>query len=114
MDKNKFWIICAKTISIINSIFWGIVLLYYSLKFPENILMKILLFTEIIIFLIIFFALIYKNKFILISATIFLFINSILSITDEIGTLDLISLALSLILFGNVIILLIKWNKKPL
>ena len=95
----------------VNIIFWLGIFLYYSLiKYPmeENyIILKIFLLFEPIMFMAMLLGYIQKNKMIYVGSLIFLGFNSILSITDQVGFLDVISLVLNVIIF---LLLMKQWN----
>jgi hypothetical protein len=93
---------------IFNLCFWLVIAIFYSLiEDHTNPVLSLLLFMEPVLFL---FALIgYLNKGIMIYylTLLFLIINSILSITDEFGIIDLFSLLLNIIMF---ILLVLQWK----
>ncbi len=96
---------------IVNIVFWLGIFLYYSfVKYPmveDYIILKIFLLFEPMIFMGMLFGYIKKNKWIYVCSVIFLAFNSILSITDQVGLLDVISLVLSVIVF---ILLIMQWS----
>ncbi len=59
--------------------------------------------SEIIVFSLSFYGYIKQKKIIYIGSLIFVFLNAILSITDQIGSLDLISLVLNVSLFLSLL-----------
>ena len=92
----------------INFLFWTFVAIFYSLVREDSTSMvSILLFMEPIVFLIAFIGYLKKNIVIYYLTLIFLFCNAILSITDELGFLDILSLVLNLLLF---IVLAFQWR----
>jgi len=93
---------------LINFCFWLVIAIIYSfIKDHTNPVVSFLLFLEPIVFL---FALIgyLKNGIIIYYLTLlFLIMNSILSITDEVGIFDIVSFLLNIILF---ILLGLQWK----
>jgi hypothetical protein len=91
----------------LNFIFWIFIACYFSFfKYGDNdnyFFIKILLFSEPIFYLISFVGIIKKIKIIYLFSIILALGNSILSITDQIGLSDVVSLFLSLLLFSNLI-----------
>lgn len=103
---NKLFVLC-KTIIVMNIVFWSTIFIYFSFfKFAgreEYLFIKILLFFEPLFFLIIFLGVRKKNKLIYIFSIIFVFLNSILSITDEAGFYDFFSLTLNLLAITSLV-----------
>jgi len=95
----------------INIVFWlGIFLYYAFVKYPMEgnyIILKVFLLFEPVIFIGMLIGYINKNKLIYVGSVIFLAFNSILSVTDQVGLLDVISLVLSVIVF---ILLITQWS----
>ncbi len=92
----------------INLLFWIFVAIFYSfMRENPNSMVKILLFIEPIIFLIALIGYLKKNTVIYYLTLVFLLCNAILSITDELGFLDLLSLVLNLLMF---IVLAFQWS----
>lgn len=92
----------------LNFLFWIFIAISYSfVRENPNSIVKFLLFLEPIIFLIAFIGYLKRNIIIYYLTLIFLFCNAILSITDEIGCLDILSLILNLLLF---IVLAFQWR----
>lgn len=109
--KNTLFVLC-KVLLIISIVFWSIMAVYHSFfKFTPNesyLIIKILLFFEPLLFAIALFGLIKKIKFIYILSVIFVFFNAMLSITDEVGLYDILSLVFNILLFVN---LLLVWKQ---
>lgn len=109
--KNLPLIFC-KIILITNIIFWTIMAIYFSFfKFASNehyLILKVLLFFEPLFFAIALIGVIKKIKIIYLLSIIFVFLNAILSITDEVGTYDIISLILSIL---ALICFLLVWKQ---
>lgn len=109
--KNLPLIFC-KTLLIINIIFWSIMAVYFSFyKFASNenyLILKILLFFEPLLFAIVLIGLIKGIKIIYVLSIIFVLINAVLSITDEVGIYDIISLILSIL---ALISLFLVWKQ---
>jgi hypothetical protein len=86
-----------------NIIFWFFIVIYFSFfKFvykPEYLIIEILLFFEPLIFIGLLVGIVRKIKIIYILGLFFLVINAVLSITDELGLFDIISLLLSITTF---------------
>ena len=88
--------------------FWLLIAIFYSfVKENSNSMINFLLFMEPIIFLIAFIGYLKRNIIIYYLTLVFLFCNAILSITDELGFQDILSLVLNLLLF---IILAFQWR----
>jgi hypothetical protein len=98
--KNLPLIFC-KIILIANIVFWTVMAIYFSFfKFSSNeyyLILKVLLFFEPLFFAIALIGLIKEIKIIYVLSTIFVFLNAILSITDEVGIYDIISLILNIL-----------------
>jgi hypothetical protein len=92
---------------IVNIAFWVFAAFYFSFfNFATNsnyLIIKILLFTEPILYLISLVGVIKKIKLIYIFSILFTLGNAILSITDQVGLYDAISLILSASVFLNLI-----------
>lgn len=91
----------------VNIVFWFFIAIYFSFfKFaekPEYLILKILLFFEPLIFVGLLVGIAKKIKIIYILGLFFLIINVILSITDEIGLFDIMSLLLNITTFVNLL-----------
>ncbi len=96
---------------IFNIVFWLGIFLYYSfVKYPMEgnyIILKIFLLFEPMIFIGMLFGYIHKNKLIYVGSVIFLGLNSMLSVTDQVGLFDGISLVLSVIV---LLLFIVQWN----
>ena len=108
MIKNKFLQSCKLLITI-NIVFWLFISFYFSFfEYPGNssyLLIKILLFTEPLFYLISLIGLIRRIKLIYLFSIILAFGNTILSLTDQINLSDIISLILSLLVLVNLFLL---------
>jgi len=97
----------CKVLLITNIIFWAAMALSFSfseLASHDNyLLIKILLFLEPAIFAVILFGLSRRDKVIYALSIPFAVTNAILSITDDMGIYDIISLILSLAVFVNLL-----------
>ena len=94
----------AKILLGINIIFWTVMAVYFL--FTDNYwLIKIFLLLEPILFAVIWLGLTKKIKLIYILSLLFILINVILSLTDETGLYDLISLILNLLILINLLLL---------
>ena len=86
-----------------NIAFWLFVAIYFSFfKFadkPEYLILKVLLFLEPLVFIGLLVGVVKKIKIIYILGLLFLVINAVLSITDETGLFDMISLLLNITTF---------------
>ena len=106
MNKSFLQKSC-KILIIINIIFWFLVALYFSFfKFASNnnyLVLKLLLFAEPILYYISFIGISKKIKLIYYFSILLAFGNAVLSITDQIGLFDFISLGLSLPTFLNLL-----------
>jgi hypothetical protein len=103
----------CKLLVLSNFIFWLIIAVGYSIYNTDLVsglytVIKILLFLEPILFLVLLIGILKQIKIIYLLGLILTLLNSVLSITDELGILDLISLILSL---GTLISLIFS---KPL
>ena len=74
---------------------------------PDYILIEILLFLEPIVFTIALIVYMKRLRLMYVITLIFLFINSFLSITDQVGFLDILSLFFNLMLF---VVLVVQWK----
>lgn len=87
----------------VNVIFWFFIAFYFSFfKFAEKsdyLILKVLLFFEPLVFICLFIGVIKKIKIIYFVGLFFLFINAVLSVTDEVGLLDIFSLFLNMVTF---------------
>ena len=103
--KNKFFL--TKIVLIINTLFWSGIAVYYSFfKFvnkPNYLILKVLLFGEPILFIISIWNLVKKNRFIYLLSILFVITNGVLSITDQVGNWDLISLILNILAMVGLI-----------
>ena len=88
---------------IINSAFWIGIFIYYTffrfINNPEYMIIKILLLFEPVVFLTALWGYWKNSRVIYLVTLLFLLLNSVLSLTDEVGALDLVSFFLSLVLF---------------
>lgn len=109
---KKLSSIFCKIILIANIVFWTVMAIYFSFfKFTSNeyyLILKVLLFFEPLFFAIAFIGLIKEIKIIYVLSIIFVFLNTILSITDEVGIYDIISLILNIL---ALISLLLVWKQ---
>jgi len=95
-------------IYVANIVFWIGISVYYSFSDMEQYaVLKLLLFTEPLVFIASLIGYLRKNRLIFVMTLLFLVVNSILSITDEVGLFDVISLFLNIILF---LILALQWK----
>ena len=99
----------CKFLVVINIVFWLIIAIGYSMLNTNKVssiysIIKILLFLEPILFLVLLIGILKQIKIIYLLGLIISFLNAVLSITDQVGILDLISLILSL---GTLISLII-------
>lgn len=115
--KNSLLILC-KILLVISIIFWSIIVVYFSFfKFPSNenyLLLKIFLFLEPLFFTIALFGLLKKIKIIYIFSIIFVLFNAILSITDQIGIYDIVSLGLNILILISLLSILKQIFKKKI
>ena len=102
---NDFPIKLCKLLLLLNIIFWSAMAVGYSIYMTGYPFIKIALFFEPLFFASALFGIIKKNKVIFYLALIFTFCNTLLSITDEIGWLDVLSAMLSLAVFVNLLII---------
>ena len=105
---------CRKTsvsLFVANIMFWMGIFVYYSFfKYAgheQYAILKIFLFIEPVLFFAGLLGYLRKNRLIFIVTMIFLVVNSILSITDEVGIFDVISLLLNVVL---LVILVLQWK----
>jgi hypothetical protein len=109
---KKSLLITSKILLIINIIYWGLIASYFSFfKFTSSdnyLIFKILLFLEPLFFIIALFGFINKIKTIYIFSIIFIFFNTLSSITDQVGFYDIISLILNILTLGC---LLLAWKQ---
>lgn len=96
---------------IMNIIFWMGIWMYFTfVKYVDEeayLMVKILLFGEPVLFTIGLAGYLRRSKLFYLLTLLFLFGNSVLSITDEVGIFDLISLVLSLLM---LVVLVIQWR----
>jgi hypothetical protein len=108
MIKTKLLKSCQLLLAA-NIIFWMFIACYFSFfeYVGDNnyLIIKILLFSEPILYLVSFIGINKKIKIIYLSSIILAFVNTILSITDQIDLSDIISLVLSALLFLNLILI---------
>ena len=90
---------------VINAVFWSATALLSFFKTDTGLPVKILLFFEPVLFMAIFFAVMKKIRAIYFLGLAFVFVNSILSVTDDFGALDAVSLILNILLFLNLLII---------
>lgn len=105
--KNLSLTFC-KIILVANITFWTITATYFSFfkfYFNENyLILKVLLFFEPLFFIIILIGLVKKIKIVYVFSIIFVFLNAILSITDEVGVYDITSLILNILAFIGLLL----------
>lgn len=98
---KKLSLIFCKIILIANIVFWTVIAIYFSFfKFASNeyyLILKVLLFFEPLFFAIALIGLIKETKIIYALSIVFVFLNAILSITDEVGIYDTIALILNIL-----------------
>ena len=96
---------------ILNIAFWLWIFLNYSfIKFYGNgdyILARVLLFFEPVIFIVALMGYLRKRRVIYILSILFLTANSLLSITDEVGFMDIVSLFMNI---GLALLLAVQWK----
>jgi hypothetical protein len=93
---------------LINLCFWLVIAILYSfVKSHTNPVLSLLLFIEPVVFLSALIGYLNKSIIIYYLTLSFLIVNSILSIADEVGVLDLFSLLLNIIMF---ILLVLQWK----
>lgn len=110
--KTTIWLL------LVNAAFWLVYAIYFSFLWfwgrPEYLIIKILLFMEPILYVGSLWGFVKRNRYIYICSVLFVFANTILSITDQFGILDLLSLGIS---FVCLVGLLANWaqifKKKP-
>jgi lysylphosphatidylglycerol synthetase-like protein (DUF2156 family) len=83
---------------LISLFFWLAIAIFSFIKNHNNSMVSILLFIEPVIFLFILIGYLKKSIIIYNLTLIFLIINSVLSITDEVGILDIFSLSLNILM----------------
>lgn len=83
----------------LNLFFWIIVATYHLFMKSSNPIISFLLFMEPVAFLFALTGYIKKSGTVYYLTLVFLLFNSILSVTDELGVLDLTSLVLNVLLF---------------
>ena len=111
MVKNKppFYVKSSRVLLIVNLVFWAYIAVYYSFfRFagnPNYLLLKVLLFIEPLLYAAALHGLNRKNRTIYILTILFAAGNAVLSLTDETGLFDWISLALSLLLLINLMLI---------
>jgi len=103
-----FPLILCKILLIISIIFWSIIAVYFSFfkfaSYENYLILKILLFLEPLFFAIALFGLIKRIKIIFVFSIIFSLFNAILSITDEVGIFDVISLILNILVLISLLL----------
>ncbi|MFC1616395.1 hypothetical protein ACFL21_04590 [Patescibacteria group bacterium] len=106
MKIKKNLIFCYAML-IISFCFWLAVAIFsvytQTAKTDYHLLIAILLFIEPLVFAIIFFGILTRNKVIFFLSMPFLIINAILSISDELGVMDLTAAALNIITLISII-----------
>ncbi|MDF2611326.1 MAG: hypothetical protein K0R92_2800 [Lachnospiraceae bacterium] len=103
----------CKILLVINIVFWLIISIGYSIYNADSVstlysLIKVLLFLEPVLFLILLIGTIKKNRLIYLSGLILTFFNVVGSVMDELGVIDVFSMMLSLCTF--IILLACKSN----
>lgn len=103
---------------ILNIIFWLAVAVNYSFvqflhdNTPILLLIKTLLFIEPLLFFITLIGVIKKVRIIMMLSMPFLFINAVLSLTDEFGTLDFLAMMLNIITLLNLLYVLKTYDQR--
>jgi hypothetical protein len=101
--NTKVVIKIRKALVITNIVFWLFIASYFSffrfLTDSNYALIKVLLFSESLLYCIVWVGLYKKSRLIYLFSLIFTLGNSLLSITDEFGLFDLVSLVLSFLTF---------------
>lgn len=114
----NFRLTLYKTLSIIAIVFWSVIFIHFTFfQFPgltNYPVIKPLLLLEPILFLVALLGIAYKINIIYYSALFFTFANALLSIADEVGTYDILSLVFNLLMFGNLISLWPMFKKQKL
>lgn len=104
--KNLALLFC-KALLVVSIVFWSFVLVrFMSLEFSSNedvFLLRMLILLEPLFFTIALGGVFLKVRTVYLSAIVFVVLNSVLSLTDEIGLYDKASLILSLVLFVSLI-----------
>lgn len=99
----------CKILLFINAFFWLIAAFYFSfIKYPDNkdyLAIKILLAMEPIGYLVLFYAVVKKWKVIYSLGLYFVLFNCLLSITDQMGFVDALSLLINAALLLNMMLI---------
>ncbi len=94
---------------IANIVFWLLTAVYFSFfKFATNdnyFILKILLFAEPVLYSLSLVGIVKRIKIIYLFSILLTFGNTILSITDQMGIYDYLSLGLSILAFLNLLLL---------
>ena len=90
---------------IINIAFWLFMSFYHLIGSSNYLVIKILLFMEVILYSISLIGVSNKIKLIYLGSIILAFGNTVLSLTDQIGVVDIMSFVLSLLAFVNLLII---------
>ncbi len=112
MKMEKLAFLLCKIFLVVNIVFWCALAVYFSFfKFASNegyLIFKILLFFEPLFFAISLVGLLKKIKIIYTLSIVFVLLNAVLSIADEVGVYDVISLILNLLALAS---LLLVWKR---
>lgn len=114
--KPSALITSCKTILFINIVFWSVLATIYATTSNPYYYSFIayLLFLEPVFFLGALIGVHLKRPIIYLLSLAFTFINAILSVTDEIGTLDLVSALLSALAFVNLLLIKKELLRSPI
>lgn len=111
MYVKTYYRILTIGLFVINIVFWLAIFGNFSFVEYANddayLILKILLFGEPVAFAVGLWGYVKKIKGLYLVTILFLIVNSILSLTDQAGLLDLISLLLSLVL---LIVMVVQWE----
>ena len=108
--STSFRLKTAKTLLVVNAIFWLVAAVYALLSNHDtgtNAIVVAMLFAEPVVYLVAVYGVAQRIKLFYLFALLLTLGNTVLSITDEIGWLDMLSLVLS---FAAFVSLLALWH----
>ncbi len=108
MTKNNLLKLCQLLLAT-NLVFWFLVAFYFSFfKFVTNgnyFVFKLLLFLEPILYLVSLVGILKKIKLVYFFSLLLTFGNAVLSVTDQMGVYDYLSLGLSILTFVSLLVI---------